>query len=91
MIGDNHTHPMTKHRVSVQVAKPNIEPNNLIFEQLCEPKVNKSQLNKYRPQLNIMKNTYSINNLEDYQILKALCQTNGNIDEALEILFTKLK
>jgi hypothetical protein len=88
ILGDSHCHPMTKHRISVNIAKPEVKPDNIIFEELCKKKLSQKELNVYRPQLNIIRNEFFISVKSDYEILTALYTKKGNIDEALELLIS---
>jgi hypothetical protein len=82
-LAEIHIHPMTKLRVSVHNANPKIQPNNFIFEELCGK--NRKKINKFRPQLNQIRSNYIVKQ-SDIEILMALYEKNGNIDEALELI-----
>jgi len=91
---ESHPHPMMKHRVeindSINTFQTIYNPKNCkpIF---VEDILKKSDLSKnklqYRWKLKELRNTYDLKSISDEQILIALEKTNGNSEEAIEILF----
>jgi hypothetical protein len=85
--GDDHKHPLTKHR---QPIASNVVLNKktiLVEDLLKNSNLHNKFKKEYKGKVKEMRDTYDLKNKKDDEILAALVVCDGNIDSALECLF----